>query len=109
MLDQWSNEFAANLICALLCLGRRPCDLGRGDGRLGGSRSHILETRRWRFPVLLDAAAPGLVLVQVIGRIACVITGDAMGKPTSGPFGFAYTSPNALLTTWCVLYTHACL
>jgi phosphatidylglycerol:prolipoprotein diacylglycerol transferase len=59
----------------------------------------------WRFPRLLDAAAPGLVLAQAIGRIACVITGDAMGKPTTGPFGFAYTSPNALVPQLGVYYT----
>jgi phosphatidylglycerol:prolipoprotein diacylglycerol transferase len=53
--------------------------------------------RGWRLPKLLDAAAPGLVLAQAIGRIACIITGDAMGKPTNGPFGFAYTSPEAMV------------
>jgi phosphatidylglycerol---prolipoprotein diacylglyceryl transferase len=59
----------------------------------------------WRFPRLLDAAAPGLVLAQAIGRVACVITGDAMGKPTTGPFGFAYTSPNAMVPQLGVYYT----
>ena len=61
--------------------------------------------RGWRFPKLLDAAAPGLILAQAIGRIACVITGDAMGKPTDGPFGFAYTNPNALVPQLGVYYT----
>jgi phosphatidylglycerol:prolipoprotein diacylglycerol transferase len=61
--------------------------------------------RGWRFPAFLDAGAPGLVLAQAIGRIACVITGDAMGKPTSGPFGFAYTNPNALVPQLGVYYT----
>jgi phosphatidylglycerol:prolipoprotein diacylglycerol transferase len=53
----------------------------------------------------LDAAAPGLVLAQAIGRVACVITGDAMGKSTTGPFGFAYTSPNAMVPKLGVYYT----
>jgi len=66
----------------------------------------ILAWRRgWRFPRLLDAAAPGVVLAQAIGRVACVITGDAMGKPTNGPFGFAYTSPNAMVPQLGVYYT----
>jgi phosphatidylglycerol:prolipoprotein diacylglycerol transferase len=60
---------------------------------------------KWQLPRLLDAAAPGLVFAQAIGRIACVITGDAMGKPTSGPFGFAYTSPGALVPQLGVYYT----
>jgi phosphatidylglycerol:prolipoprotein diacylglycerol transferase len=66
----------------------------------------ILAWRKgWRLPRLLDAAAPGVVLAQAIGRVACVITGDAMGKPTNGPFGFAYTSPNAMVPQLGVYYT----
>jgi phosphatidylglycerol:prolipoprotein diacylglycerol transferase len=66
----------------------------------------ILAWRRgWRLPALIDAAAPGLVLAQAIGRFACIITGDAMGKPTTGPFGFAYTSPNAMVPQLGVYYT----
>jgi len=53
----------------------------------------------------LDAAAPGLVLAQAVGRIACVITGDAMGKATTGPLGFAYSSPNAMVPQLGVFYT----
>jgi phosphatidylglycerol:prolipoprotein diacylglycerol transferase len=34
-----------------------------------------------------------------------VITGDAVGKPTSGPFGFAYASPNAMVPQLGVYYT----
>ena len=45
------------------------------------------------------------MLAQAIGRIACVITGDAMGKPTAGPFGFAYTNPNAMVPELGVYYT----
>ena len=56
-------------------------------------------------PRLLDAVAPGLVLAQAIGRAACIITGDAMGKPTTGPFGFAYISPNAMAPQLGVYYT----
>jgi phosphatidylglycerol---prolipoprotein diacylglyceryl transferase len=66
----------------------------------------ILAWRKgWLLPRLLDAAAPGVVLAQAIGRVACVITGDAMGKPTNGPFGFAYTSPNAMVPQMGVYYT----
>jgi phosphatidylglycerol:prolipoprotein diacylglycerol transferase len=66
----------------------------------------VLAWRRgWRLPVLLDTLAPAVVLGQGIGRIACVITGDAMGKPSSGPFGIAYTSPHALVPELGVYYT----
>jgi len=65
----------------------------------------VVGRRGWYFLKYLDAAAPGMVLAQAIGRIACVITGDAMGKPTSGPFGFAYTSSNAMVPQLGVYYT----
>ncbi|GIV80281.1 MAG: prolipoprotein diacylglyceryl transferase [Litorilinea sp.] len=66
----------------------------------------VLAWRRgWRVPVLLDTLAPAEALGQGLGRIACVITGDAMGKPTAGPFGIAYTSPHALVPELGVYYT----
>src|SRR5512137_2251012 len=57
------------------------------------------------FGRLADTATPGLVLAQALGRFACIITGDAMGKATTGPFGFAYTSPNTMVPQLGVYYT----
>ena len=104
VLDHWSHEYAANPIRALYIWEG---GLAIWGAMVGGLIAAALITwrRGWRFPRLLDAAAPGLVLAQAIGRIACVITGDAMGKPTSGPFGFAYTSPNAMVPELGVYYT----
>ena len=104
VLDHWSIEFAENPIRAFYIWEGGLAIWGAVVGGLlaAGLISWI---RHWNFPALLDAVAPGLVLAQAIGRIACVITGDAMGKPTSGPFGFAYTSPNALVPNLGVYYT----
>jgi phosphatidylglycerol:prolipoprotein diacylglycerol transferase len=104
VLDQWSNEFAANPIRALYIWEGGLAIWGAVAGGLVAT-ALICWKRGWRFPVLLDAAAPGLVLAQAIGRIACIITGDAMGKPTDGPFGFAYTSQHALVPQLGVYYT----
>lgn len=104
VLDQWSNEFAGDPIRALYIWEGGLAIWGAVAGGLA-SAAIVCWKRSWRFPVLLDAAAPGLVLAQAVGRIACVITGDAMGKPTSGPFGFAYTSPHALVPQLGVYYT----
>lgn len=41
----------------------------------------------WR---LADIAAPGLILGQGIGRIACFLNGDAYGTPTHSGFGLVY-------------------
>src|SRR3990172_4642409 len=104
VLDHWSHEYAVNPIRALYIWEG---GLAIWGALIGGliAAALIAWRRGWRFPKLLDAAAPGLVLAQAIGRIACIITGDAMGKPTSGPFGIAYTSPNAMVPQLNVYYT----
>ncbi len=76
-------------------------------GLAGGLVALVVVARlhAWRLPFLLDILAPAVVLGQGIGRVACVITGDAMGEPTTGPLGFAYTSPNAMVPQLGVFYT----
>jgi phosphatidylglycerol:prolipoprotein diacylglycerol transferase len=104
VLDHWSDEYAANPIRALYIWEG---GLAIWGGVAGGilAAAILAWKNGWKFPRLLDAGAPGLVLAQAIGRVACVITGDAMGKPTTGPFGFAYTSPNAMVPKLGVYYT----
>ncbi|HQX63025.1 MAG TPA: prolipoprotein diacylglyceryl transferase [Thermomicrobiales bacterium] len=53
--------------------------------------------RKYPFRKVIDAIAPGLIVAQAVGRIGCAINGDAWGAPTSWPFAFIYTNPNALL------------
>lgn len=104
VLDHWSDEYAANPIRALYIWEGGLAIWGAVIGGLIAAA--VISWRRgWNFTKLLDAGAPGVVLAQAIGRIACVITGDAMGKPTNGPFGFAYTSPNAVVPQLGVYYT----
>ncbi len=104
VLDHWSDEYAADPIRALYVWEG---GLAIWGAVIGGLVVAVILARRygWRLPKLLDAAAPALVLAQAIGRLACIITGDAMGKPTTGPFGFAYSSPNAMVPQLGVYYT----
>jgi phosphatidylglycerol---prolipoprotein diacylglyceryl transferase len=104
VLDHWGHTFASNPIRVLFIWEGGLAIWGAVVG--GVLAVAILAHRRgWRLAMLLDAAAPGLVLAQAVGRIACIITGDAMGKATSGPFGFAYTHPSALVPELGVYYT----
>ncbi|MBI3761645.1 MAG: prolipoprotein diacylglyceryl transferase [Chloroflexi bacterium] len=102
--DHWSDMFAANPIRALYVWEG---GLAIWGGVAGGllAVAALARRRKWKLPRLLDATAPGLVLAQAVGRTACIITGDAMGRPTTGPLGFAYTSPNAMVPQLGVYYT----
>ena len=65
---------------------------------LGGFVAAFLYARYARLPVLTlaDAAAPAVVLGQAIGRLGCLVTGDALGGPTSLPWGLRYVNPAAM-------------
>jgi len=104
VIDHWSHEYAANPIRALYIWEGGLAIWGAVIG--GGIAVAVFAWRR-KLPLgrLLDIAAPGLVLGQALGRAACVITGDAMGRPTTGPFGFAYTNPGAMVPQLGVYYT----
>ncbi len=104
VIDHWPDVYAANPISALFIWEG---GLAIWGGVIGGFLAVALLAWRhkWRLPALLDALAPGLVLGQGVGRVACLITGDAMGKPTTGPLGFAYVSPNAMVPQLGVYYT----
>lgn len=44
-----------------------------------------------------DAAAPGMLLGQAVGRLACIPNGDAYGAPANLPWAFIYTHPGAIV------------
>ncbi len=104
VIDHWPDEFASNPIRILYFWEG---GLAIWGGIIGGLAAVVVLARlkSWRLPRLLDAFVPGVVLAQALGRLACIITGDAIGKPTAGPFGFAYSSPNAMVPQLGVYYT----
>lgn len=64
---------------------------------LGGTLAGAIYARVRGLPLghLADLIAPGLILAQAVGRIGCTINGDAYGTPTSLPWAFVYTNPDA--------------
>ncbi len=72
---------------------------------LGGTLAGMFVGWRRGLPVraLSDAAAPAVILGQAIGRIACLFTGDAVGRPTAA-FGITYLNPQAMVPQTGVAY-----
>ncbi|MGH3449921.1 MAG: prolipoprotein diacylglyceryl transferase [Haloechinothrix sp.] len=68
-------------------------------GLIGGVLTGLLYAVWHRLPVwkLADAAAPGMLLGQALGRLACIPNGDAVGAPTDVPWAFIYTNPMSLV------------
>ncbi len=68
-------------------------------GLIGGVLTGLMYALRHKLPVwkVADAAAPGMLLGQAVGRLACIPNGDAFGAPTTVPWAFIYTNPKALV------------
>jgi phosphatidylglycerol:prolipoprotein diacylglycerol transferase len=68
-------------------------------GLIGGVLTGLLYAWRAGLPAwrMADAAAPGLILGQAVGRLACIPNGDAYGAPTDLPWAFVYTNPAAMM------------
>lgn len=47
----------------------------------------------WRFA---DTLAPGAILAQAAGIVACLLNGDSYGKPTDAAWAITYTDPRAM-------------
>jgi len=104
VIDHWPHEYAANPIRTLYLWEG---GLAIWGAVAGGLLALAIFARRRGLSLgrMVDIAAPGLVLAQGFGRLACVITGDAMGQPTAGPLGIAYTNPAAMVPELGVFYS----
>jgi phosphatidylglycerol:prolipoprotein diacylglycerol transferase len=94
VIDRWSSYAGDPMQILMVQNG----GLAIEGAILGGTLAGIIGARRLGLPIrrLSDAAAPGLVLGQAIGRLGCLVTGDALGPATHGAWGIRYVNPGAM-------------
>jgi phosphatidylglycerol:prolipoprotein diacylglycerol transferase len=52
-------------------------------------------SRQFRFTLLGDIIAPGIILAQAIGRVGCTLNGCCYGIESTSPVAIIYTSPSS--------------
>jgi phosphatidylglycerol:prolipoprotein diacylglycerol transferase len=94
VVDQWSSYAADPMLILMVQNG----GLAIEGAILGGTLAGIVGARRLGLPIrrLSDAVAPGIVLGQAVGRLGCLVTGDALGPATNGAWGIRYVNPGAM-------------
>ena len=102
VVDRW-DFYAENPMAILAVQNGGLAILG---AILGGTVGGLLGARRLGLPIwpLADAAAPGVVLGQAIGRLGCLVTGDALGPATDGSWGIVYLNEHAMAPALGVAY-----
>ncbi len=105
VIDRWPSYLANPAAALAITEGGLAIQGALLGGFLAGAVA--LWRRGLKVGPVVDAAAPGLLLGQAIGRFGCLVTGDAVGSPTSLPWGVAYTNPAAMVPQLGVAYQPA--
>ena len=94
VIDRWSSYAEDPMRILMIQNG----GLAIEGAILGGTLAGIIGARHLGLPVfrLSDAVAPAIVLGQAIGRLGCLVTGDALGPATDGSWGVRYINPGAM-------------
>src|SRR3972149_4901420 len=102
VVDKWDYYLSHPLQILALQQG----GLAIWGGAVGGLLAGAIYARYKKLPLVptMDIGAFGLITGQIVGRLGCIINGDAAGAPTTLPWGFQYVHPNALLPQAIVDY-----
>lgn len=95
VVDRWDLYAAQPLSALFIREGGLAVYGGFAGGLLAGA-AYALQQKlpAWK---LADAAAPGMILGQAVGRLACIPNGDAYGRPANLPWAFIYTNPQSMV------------
>lgn len=105
VIDRWPTYLADPAAALAITEGGLAIQGALLGGFLAGAV--VLWRRGLRIGPVVDAIAPGLLLGQAIGRLGCLVTVDAVGAPTSPPWGIVYTNPAAMAPQLGVAYQPA--
>jgi phosphatidylglycerol:prolipoprotein diacylglycerol transferase len=117
LIDQWAI-YQADPITAILPIARQAdgsyafagfSGLGVPGGIITGTIAAWYLTRRWKvdFGTWADIVAPGLFVMQAIGRIGNFFNQELYGPPTSLPWGIAIDCAHRVAAYPCTAFPFA--
>ena len=95
VIEHWGSKFSDDPLSAVTGITEGGITLY--GGLIGGVVGGLLYAlwHKWPIAITLDAAAPGMILGQAIGRLGDLVNGEHIADQTSLPWGVEYTNPGS--------------
>ena len=95
VIEHWGSRFSDDPLKAVTGITEGGITLYGGliGGVTGGLIYALLH--KWPIAITFDAAGPGMILGQAIGRLGDLVNGEHIAKQTSLPWGVEYTNPGS--------------